>query len=80
MYGWSFKEVHVIDVESFIHRSLKPAQKLQLIHLARPDLAVLLEHLYPVLLSFHLSAEISVVVDEVVEKRCNRNVVICCSV
>lgn len=77
MWSWvSFEQVHVIDVESFIHQSLKPAQKLQLIHLPRPYLAVLLEHPNPVLLAVDLRAEVGVVVDEIVEKRSNGDVVI----
>ena len=72
----SFEEVHVIDVESFIDQSLKPAQKLQLIHLPRPHFAVLLEHPNPVLLAVDLRAEVGVVVDEVVEEGSDGDVVI----
>lgn len=72
----SFEEVHVIDFEGAIDESLKPTQKLQLIHFSLLNLAMLLEYSDSILLLIHLRAEIGVIIDEVIEEGRDDDVVI----
>lgn len=72
----SLNEIHIIDIECFIDNPLESSQELQLVDLANPCLAVLLQQLDPTPLPLHFAHQISMVVDEIVEQRGEYNIVV----
>ena len=71
----SFEKVHIVNIESFVHQSLQPRQRIQHIDLFRFNPVMLLQSLDSMLFQLHHFNNRIVIINEKMQQRSYNDIV-----